>query len=280
MSEELLIHEFVETLAISGACAVLSDSIAQALEINLAKRATLYHTELVEKHNELHRKADGTVPIMHPYGPVPEVPTYSSTRTIRFGSVGLFWAGTTSWLRYKFLLVYFPPAADVETAVLKAFINQVCFGTIFIAGMYFIDNTIRTGEWRDGWHKTKAELWWTQMVNLATKIPINTVVFLYITSVPMQVVALRGYDVLYFIYLSHVSSRTNVEHLLQRNRPKDPGLISEEETQEGGAKSQGGETPSKKPFKCRPCACLQSSWSIFLQTFIPPFCYQSTTRNP
>ena len=221
----------LQTMAINGGCSTAADAIAQYLEISFSKKTS-------ERVQEL-----------RPEGEAPAVQQYDGMRTVRFTLVGFFWGGITTWCRFTFLLVTFP-SRTLSYAVVKALVNQLIFGPIIHAGVFYWDSYIQHGHSARAWKKMKEVLFWSTIAQWITKIPINILCFMFLQSVPVFTLTMRGLDIAYYAFLSHIASSEIVE--------KKARILTGQEDEETntGSDKKAPQAPDKRDFKsARPCAC-------------------------
>ena len=205
------------TMAINGATYLVSDQLAQKFERSWG--------------NKVEQDA--------------EVQSIDWIRTLRFGAVGMFWGGTTTFARFSFIsLVY--PGYGLSVAIGKVCINQLIFSPIAHGGILLINEWGKTGSFMSGWDKLRYNLLEVQLVTWATKIPLNLICFSLIDSIPLQALFMRTYDIVFYIFISHVADRDDAS--------SDPNgkLLNDDSDDEDG--SIGHESPAfeKEGWSCVP----------------------------
>eukprot|EP01064_Diplonema_japonicum_P026416 TRINITY_DN37831_c0_g1_i1.p1 TRINITY_DN37831_c0_g1~~TRINITY_DN37831_c0_g1_i1.p1 ORF type:complete len:230 (+),score=35.89 TRINITY_DN37831_c0_g1_i1:82-771(+) len=130
-------------------------------------------------------------------------------RTMRFGTVGMIWGGTTTFGRFKFISLVFP-GAGLKTAAGKVLINQFVFSPIAHGGILLFNEWGKTGSFKKGWDKLCYNLLEVQLVTWATKVPLNLICFSLISSIPLQALFMRTYDIFFYIYISYVAERSDI----------------------------------------------------------------------
>jgi len=243
--------ECLATMAIQGGCFAAGDILAQRVEMHLSTQAvTRYHEIVKQREEEALAKHE---PAPEPREEdIPVVPVFNWDRHIRMTTIAILWGGSTSYLRFKFLAVYLPPST-FGVAVEKAFINQVIFSPIHEAGLFFLYSITKNGDPNEAWLKIKNDSFWVQNVVIATKVPINIVVFYFVKSIPLQVFCMRAFDILYFSFISHVTAHQRIEQMAEGGHGKTltPRFDNPD------ASSSDSEDETQKKAKIRPCKCMR-----------------------
>jgi len=229
--------ECLATMAIQGGCFAAGDILAQNVEISFSKQAVVRYHEIVKQQEEEALAKHEPAPEPREED-IPVVPVFNWDRHVRMTTIATLWGGGTSYLRLKFLAIYFPPST-FGVAVEKAFLDCVIFSPIHEAGLFFLYSITKNGDPNEAWLKVKKDQFWVQSVVITTKLPIRIVIFYFVKSVPLQVFYIRAFDILYFAFISHVTAHQRIEQM---------------------ATGEGGHPPEDEPqkkAKIRPCKCMR-----------------------